>query len=428
MDEPQESQRQRRSLRVRPECINTIASAVRRQGMSHQLIAERLEIARATFSNFCNGKPVDRDIFEDICEYLDVDFEAVVLREQLELEFPEGWVPLESGFYIEPPNLPDCYHRVVNQAGALIRIQAPAQFGKTSCTKRILKYAERQGWHTLYLSLRGVNSETCATTRAFLRWLNCQIANEIGCTESVDEFWQETDFSANDNCTRFIEEQVLDPLEVPLVLAIDDLDYLYPYPPIGDLLALLRGWSEEAKEEGSVFRKLKLVLAYAKDATDLPPQAYDIHHSPFNVGFYVQLEPLNRQQIKTLAKLHQLQLSNSQIAELESLLGGHPYLIRTAFYELAQKHLDFATFVQQAQAESGIFKEHWSRLLINLEKNALLTDSFKQILSAQRPIQIDSTDSLRLQNRALIKFENNGYVVQCDLYRTYFNQKFGLSR
>ena len=54
------------------------------------------------------------------------------IQEESELEEPEGQVPLNSPFYVErPPVEQDCYDGI-NHHGALIRIKAPRQMGKTS--------------------------------------------------------------------------------------------------------------------------------------------------------------------------------------------------------------------------------------------------------------------------------------------------------
>jgi hypothetical protein len=51
------------------------------------------------------------------------------------LEEPEGQVPLESAFYVErPPIESDCYETII-RPGALIRVKAPRQMGKSSLTE-----------------------------------------------------------------------------------------------------------------------------------------------------------------------------------------------------------------------------------------------------------------------------------------------------
>ena len=57
------------------------------------------------------------------------------------LDEPEGQIPLDSTFYMErPPNEGRCYDTIV-KPGALIRIKAPRQMGKSSLMLRILDRA-----------------------------------------------------------------------------------------------------------------------------------------------------------------------------------------------------------------------------------------------------------------------------------------------
>jgi hypothetical protein len=72
----------------------------------------------------------------------------------IEPEFPDGQVPLGSVFYVErPPIELQCYEEIL-QPGALIRIKALRQMGKTSLMSRVLDYAANQGCQTVRLNLR----------------------------------------------------------------------------------------------------------------------------------------------------------------------------------------------------------------------------------------------------------------------------------
>jgi hypothetical protein len=62
-----------------------------------------------------------------------------------EPELPSGQVRLASAFYVERvPYEAQCYKEIL-QPGALIRIKAPRQMGKTSLMARILYQAQRAG-------------------------------------------------------------------------------------------------------------------------------------------------------------------------------------------------------------------------------------------------------------------------------------------
>jgi WD40 repeat protein len=67
-----------RSLKVRHELIPTVKAAVRRSGFSSQrMLAEELNIALSTVSNFLTGKPVDLAVFGEICDKLSLEADRV---------------------------------------------------------------------------------------------------------------------------------------------------------------------------------------------------------------------------------------------------------------------------------------------------------------------------------------------------------------
>ncbi|MGL4501113.1 MAG: AAA-like domain-containing protein, partial [Planktothrix sp.] len=72
----------------------------------------------------------------------------------IQIEEPEGQVPLNSPLYIErPPIETDCYQALIRPT-ALIRIKAPRQMGKSSLMHRILHYGTQQGYHTACLNFQ----------------------------------------------------------------------------------------------------------------------------------------------------------------------------------------------------------------------------------------------------------------------------------
>lgn len=77
----------------------------------------------------------------------------------LNLENPEGSVSLDSPLYVErPPIEAICYQEIV-RPGALIRIKAPRQMGKTSLMQRTLHQARQNGQRSVYLNLQSMDIE-----------------------------------------------------------------------------------------------------------------------------------------------------------------------------------------------------------------------------------------------------------------------------
>ncbi len=75
------------SLRVAPEYKELVRLALKRQGYLRKIdLAEELAIARSTVSNFFNNRPVDRQIFLDICDHLNLDWEEIVHGDSIEIQ------------------------------------------------------------------------------------------------------------------------------------------------------------------------------------------------------------------------------------------------------------------------------------------------------------------------------------------------------
>ena len=103
----------------------------------------------------------------------------------------------------------------------------------------------------------------------------------------VDELWDDG-FSNPQNCTRYVERQILQPLEAACVLAIDETDSIFRTDFSHDFFAMLRSWhSLRANPVRRGWKKLDIILS-----TSTEPQFFidRPHESPFNVGVILPLE------------------------------------------------------------------------------------------------------------------------------------------
>lgn len=100
-------------------------------------------------------------------------------------ELPGGQVDLASHFYIDRPPIESRCYETIAQPGALIRIKAPRQMGKTSLMARILHHAEEQGSRTVALSFQLANRRVFANSDTFLQWFCASIGQEFGMLEQL---------------------------------------------------------------------------------------------------------------------------------------------------------------------------------------------------------------------------------------------------
>lgn len=345
----------------------------------------------------------------------------------VELESPVGLVPLDSTFYIDrPPIETHCYEEITHP-GALIRIKAPSQMGKTSLMVRILAHARQHRFasdptnlaSTVALSLQQADSAVFTDIDRFLRWFCAAITRKLQLSHRVDDFWSAT-FGSKSNCTAYFEDCVLSEINGPLVIALDQVDEVFSHPEIADdFFALLRSWYEESSygESGNpLWQHLRLVIVHSTEVY-LP---LDINKSPFNVGVAIELKEFTPEQVADLAQRHGLTLSQSELAGLMQLVSGHPYLLRRAFYHLAQRELTPTQLLETAATHAGIYRDHLHRHLRNLQEHPPLASAFERVTQASEPIELEQLLAFKLHSMGLVSLRGNHVVPSCELYRQYF--------
>jgi len=335
----------------------------------------------------------------------------------IQLEEPEGQIPISSRFYIQrPPIEKDCCETVL-KAGSLIRIKAPKQMGKSSLLSRTLAFAKYKGCQIAYLYLQQADSDVFGDLDLFLQWFCGSIAAELGIDDNLDQYWRGVLGSKN-KCTKYFQRYLLELSDAPLVLGIDEVDLIFQYPKIAtDFFGLLRAWHEKAKNE-DIWKKLRLVIVHSKEVY-IP---LNINQSPFNVGLPIDLPALTIEQIMDLVKRHQIAWQSNEVEQLARLTGGHPYLVRQALYQIARDRLDFKRLLESSTTEDGIYGDHLRRHLENLKEDTEIMEAFKELLASDRPLQLDSRIAFKLRSMGLVKFQGNHVIPMCDLYYQYFRQ------
>ncbi|MEA5464995.1 AAA-like domain-containing protein [Leptothoe sp. PORK10 BA2] len=337
-------------------------------------------------------------------------------------ELPRGQVRRASAFYIErQPYDAQCYEEIL-KPGALIRIKAPRQMGKTSLMARILYNAEEQGYRSIPLSFQLADQTIFSSLDQLLRWLCTRVARKLNLPPRLEDFWTDA-YGSKDNCTAYFEDYLLPEISTPLVLGMDEVDRIFQYSDIvDDFFGLLRAWYEEAGYGvggGSLWEKLRLVVVHSTEGY-IP---LDINQSPFNVGLPIELKEFNLEQVTDLARRHGLLWSSGQIEQLITLIGGHPYLVRFAFYRIVQGELTWEQLLKSAPTESGIYGDHLRRLLWNLNRDSVLAAAFSQVLASREPISLDSAHTFKLHSLGLVKLQGNGVTPSFELYRQYFSDR-----
>ncbi|MEM7713250.1 MAG: AAA-like domain-containing protein [Cyanobacteria bacterium P01_A01_bin.68] len=334
------------------------------------------------------------------------------------LEYPDGAVPLDSPFYLKRNGVESLCYQTLEKPASLIRIKAPKLMGKTSLARRIVTQGEKLNYQGVYLDLGAVNKEVITNLDNFLRWLCSKVSLELELDNQVDSAWNTAILGSNDNCTAYFKKYILKQIKVPLILVLDEVDRLFPYGEVvEDFLGMLRSWHEKGKIS-EVWKQLRLVLAHSTEVY-IP---LDYHQSPFNAGVPVELEEFNREQVEDLATRHNINPQNSLLEELRRMVGGHPYLLRLAMYDVAIAKTRLEDLLESATTEAGIYRNHLRYLLDILRTAPDLVKALQRVVNSTAGVELDSIEIYKLHSLGLVIRENNHVTPRCQLYRDYFRR------
>ena len=330
--------------------------------------------------------------------------------------YPSGSVPLDSPFYLKRPCLEKPVYQEIRKSGALIRIKAPREMGKTSLLLRILDYANGLGYRNVSLNLEQVDQEILSDLNQFLRWLCANIARQLQLEPRLDDYWDE-DLGSKISCTLYFQDYLLEQIETPLVLALDEVNQIFEHPQVAkDFLPLLRSWYEEAKRL-SIWGKLRLIVVHSTEIY-VPLQ---LNQSPFNVGLPIQLESFSQKEVQQLAQCYGLDWADGEEAkQLISMVGGHPALVNLALYYLSRREITLSQLLETAHTANGIYKQHLQRHWATLEKQPELAQAVDIVMNNTEPVSLDPILAYKLTSMGIIKQLEDKVIASCELYRRYF--------
>lgn len=334
-------------------------------------------------------------------------------------KYPNIAEPLNSPFYIERPEIENNSYQQVLQPGSLILIKAANQVGKTSLLIRILDYAATQNCRTVQLNFwSDAKPADFETLDKFLHWLCINISRQLHLSPKLDADWDEN-IDSKTNCTEYFQQHFLSITNNPLVLGLDEIDRIFHYRDIAeDFLALLREWHDNSQTL-PIWQNLRLVLTYSTE----PYIRLDSKQTPFPVGFKIRISEFTAKEIQTLADLHQLCWNLKEVKQLMSIVGGHPYLIRLAFYHLTRQKINLDRLLSEATSRTGIYHEHLKNLLDYLDDNPELRAAMRKVLKTDKGVQLDITRANKLEALGLVKIQGSKVIPSCQLYRDYLRDR-----
>lgn len=341
------------------------------------------------------------------------------IQQEISLESPEGQVSIDSRFYITSPYEERCYEEI-QKPGSLIRIKSPHNMGKSSLMAKVLAQASQLGYRAVTIDLEQTNQKFFDDLDKFMQWFCASVGKPLGVRVKIEEYWDDI-FGANDNSTDYFEKYLLEGDDRPLVLAIDNFDRIFKYADIEtDLCGLLRGWHESSKIK-KLWQKLRLIIVHSQESY----AQRDINQSPFNVGLPIELGEFTPEQVQELVARHGLTWTEGELEQFMGLIGGHPYMVRSALYHIAAGYLSLAEFLRTAPTEAGIYSDYLRGHLKTLEDYPELGAAMKLVITSEAPVRLRSEESFKLDSMGLVVRVDNNVKPRCDLYRQYFCDRLG---
>ncbi|MDJ0555007.1 MAG: AAA-like domain-containing protein [Microcoleaceae cyanobacterium MO_207.B10] len=335
-------------------------------------------------------------------------------------ELPGGQVPIGSTFYIERFPIESRSDHAISQPGALIRICAPKQMGKTSLMARILANAKKHGARTVALSFQLADEDTFTCLDNFLKWFCGSVSKELNLSPQLASQWSDS-IGSKCSATDYFKNHILTEIDSPLVIALDEVNCIFQNPEVAsEFFALLRAWYEKAKYNNSgsdIWQKLRLVIVHSTEF-DIPET---LSKFMFNVGLCLDLPEFNQQQVENLAKRYGVIISSQQLQKLISFVGGHPYRVQLALYHLWHQDITLEQLLQNPAEANKIYSVHLQQHLWNLQQDPELAAAFTQVLQTSAPIELEPRLGLKLQGLGLVNLQANVAKPSCELYRQYFS-------
>jgi hypothetical protein len=374
-------------------------------------LALAVPLAYSTVNIFFNGKKINYANFKKLAGLLNLDPNEIrenpAASSDLAINIP----------YVARVNEKLWCDKIL-EPQVLIRIQAPAQFGKTALMRRIFDRAKQHGHLIIFINLTEIDDTLdLANPQIFLEQFIRQIEAEIDekCLKALmpDEQHQRlvSKFGATKAFLKYLEH-LQGNISQPLTFGINKLDRLLNYPDTArTFFALLRLMNEKSILGGK-WENFRIVLAHSTPAIE-SFSGISVHQSPFNIGYPIELPEFTSSQIAELASQRKLSLQPTEIERLMQSIGGVPYLVKLTLDSISQDGFSILAF-------DRIYQQHLQELARWIQNNNLQSAMHQVVHNPDATNSLSFQEQCRLHRQGLVIFANNGVEARCELYRQYF--------
>ncbi|MCG8424551.1 MAG: AAA-like domain-containing protein [Proteobacteria bacterium] len=328
------------------------------------------------------------------------------------LEIPGGTMSSDSKYYVKRRE-DDTALRALDQQGVTIVITGARQMGKSSLLIQLLSKISAAK-RVIYVDFQAFSRSDHREADPFYLAFCSMISNPVDMLHRIAEY-QNNPLSNNQRCTYYLES-ILKRVQLPIVLAMDETESILSAPFRDDFFGMVRSWHNRRAAE-PIWKNLDLMLVRSTDNEFIT----DPSQSPFNVGLQIRMNDFTPEHVAVLNRSHDRPFEDSELDHLIQLIGGHPYLVRQALYEVASKRFTVAGLFDRAADDEGPFGDHLRYFLLRLYDDPQLGLGLRRVISRQSGLaELDRRITYRLLGAGLIKLQGGQYIPRCKLYNDYF--------
>ncbi|EDM81113.1 Extracellular ligand-binding receptor [Plesiocystis pacifica SIR-1] len=289
--------------------------------------------------------------------------------------------------------------------GVPVAVCAPLHFGKTWFLERVLETIGRRSpaLEVAYVDLNLADSSS-------LERLLAGVARQVGRAVGIDDMpWPERG-SPQGRLIEALETHVAPATKEGLVLTLDLPDSMWEFAERDGFFRVMRVLSGQGNP--TRWKWLRILLAFS-----MAPSLYidSVAQSPWNVP-EVRLDEFTPQQIEDLARRHDLSWGPAELDALRGSVGGHPFMVRHALYEVARSGRPLDDVLADDEIDF-----HLRRLENLLGRDPQLCESACRLIAGER---VDLRHRQRLEAAGLIRWDKGQrrYLARFPIYSRLFER------
>ncbi|MFN2177829.1 MAG: AAA-like domain-containing protein, partial [Anaerolineales bacterium] len=343
-----------------------------------------------------------------------------------------GTLSLDAGSYVRRPADEELLGLTLS--GEYCNVLTARQMGKSSLMVRTAHSLKRQGVRTSIIDLTAIGT-TLSPSEWYFGLLN-RISKDLDLDLDVQSWWSSLDQqSPVQRFSDFLRNVVLEQIQAPVVVFIDEIDTTLKIAFTDDFFAAIRA-AYNARASDPVFKRLSFVLLGVVRPADLIQERT---RTPYNIGVDLDMTDFQIGELNSYVKVMETIFPGQGIQTIKWILdwtGGQPYLTQKICSELVSQAIGRISEVDIDFLVEDLFLGEKARTESNLrsirDRAIGIPDSgrtlrlYRQVLRGKRIFaQERSVEQNELKLTGLVSVTPDGYLkARNRIYRRVFDQKW----